>query len=329
MPALCVGKNWKQCKRYSNSVNTMQTILFIVVFFILGFLARKVINDPSTLVKWLNNHIIYLAMPSIILVKIPTLSFNPDMLVPAVFPWVWAIIGGGLILIVCRFFKFSKPLEGATLLLGLLGNTSFLGFPMVQALFNDEVLSYAIVYDQIGNFLMLSTLGLLIIAIYAPNKSDQKINVARIIKQVLSFPPFVALLIASLLPISSAISTIEPALILLGKTLMPMALLVIGLQFQPQLLSEHRIPLISAITLKMIACPVLAYIVLLGLDLNAGINVASAAKQATIFEAAMPCMITPGIMAIQAGLSPRYCATLLGYSTLFSFLWLPLIAVII
>lgn len=303
----------------------MQTILFIVVFFILGYLARRVIREPARPVKWLNNHIIYLAMPSIILLKVPSLSINSDMLVPALYPWLWALIGGSLIIAVCRFFQFSKPIEGASLLLGLLGNTSFLGFPIIQALFNDEVLSYAIVFDQVGNFLLLSTVGLLIIAVYAPSATGQKVSATVIIKRVFSFPPFIALLITVTLPIQGLTSNIEPILNLLGKSLMPMALLVIGLQFQPQLLPEHRAPLTATIALKMLVCPLLAYAILVSFN----IDIATAAKQATIIEAAMPCMITPGIMAIQAGLSPRYCATLLGYSTLFSFIWLPALSTIL
>lgn len=301
----------------------MQTVLFIIGFFALGFAARRVISDPAPTVKWLNNYIIYLAMPSIILVKIPAMTFGSEMLIPAGFSWGWSLVGGLLILGISRALQFPRPLEGAALLLAILGNTSFLGYPMVQAFFDDRVLTYAIVYDQLGNFLMLSTLGLVIIAIYSPNESDNRLSVGMIAKRVFGFPPFIALVVAALLPIDNIVTSAEPILALLGKTLMPLALIVIGLQFQPQLLPEHRLPLSTAIMAKMIVSPVLAYALLIGSQIDTAI------VQATIFEAAMPCMITPGIMAIQAGLSPRFCATLLGYSTLFSFAWLPLVASII
>ncbi len=301
----------------------MQTIIYIVGFFILGYIARRFTTRPTHVAAWLNSYIIYVAMPSIILLKIPALEFNPSMLIPAGFAWLWALIGGCMIIALCRFFRIAKPLEGAALLLTILGNTSFLGYPMVQAFFNDTVLSYAIFYDQLGSFLILSTAGIITIAVYAPNGSEQAINATRIAKRVMSFPPFLALLIASFMPIEDLIIDLQPLLKLFSATLMPIALLVIGLQFQPQLLPEHRLPLLSAISLKMIMAPLLAYLAL------TATSAATPITQATVFEAAMPCMITPGIMAIQAGLSPRFCATLIGYSTLFSFLWLPLIAVLI
>lgn len=301
----------------------MQTIIFIVAFFALGYGLRKLIAEPNKAVKWLNNYIIYVAMPSIILVKIPAMSFGTEMLIPAGFAWGWALVGGLTVLGVSRALRFPRPLEGAALLLAILGNTSFLGYPMVQAFFDDRVLSYAIVFDQLGNFLMLSTAGLVIIAVYAPRESGLTLSAATIAKRVFSFPPFIALIIAALLPVDSVANAVEPILLLLGKTLMPLALIVIGLQFQPQLLPEHRKPLVTAIVAKMLLSPVLAYAILI--DSRAEVAII----QATIFEAAMPCMITPGIIAIQAGLSPRFCATLLGYSTLFSFAWLPVVASVI
>ncbi|MCH2191090.1 MAG: AEC family transporter [Gammaproteobacteria bacterium] len=298
----------------------MQTVAFIVGFFLVGYLAKFRVNNAAFTVKWLNNYIIYLAMPSIILLKIPALEFDVAMLLPAAFAWTWALLGGLSMLAISRLLSFPKPLEGAAILLAILGNTSFLGYPMVQAFFDDEVLSYAIFYDQLGSFLMLSTAGLILIAIYAPTGSGHTVSLFGVVKRVFTFPPFLALIVASFLPIEPAVSALSGALTILGQLLMPMALVVIGLQFQPQLLPEHRAPLICAIGLKMLAAPMLAILMLKFTTDNPAI------VKATIFEAAMPCMITPGIMAIQAGLSPRFCATLLGYSTLLSFVWLPLIA---
>lgn len=301
----------------------MQTTLLIISFFALGYVARRRIKDTADTVHWVNTYIIYLAMPSIILVKIPNLEFNTEMLIPAAFAWAWGIVGGAIMLIVSRLLSFPRPLEGAAILLSILGNTSFLGYPMIQAFFSDDVLNYAIIYDQLGSFLILSTLGIIIIALYSPNSTGQTIGLGTITKKVFSFPPFVALIIAALLPIEPVIEHIEPILLILGKTLMPMALIVIGLQFQPQLLPEHRLPLGSSIVIKMMVAPSMAYCALVYTHANDSVI------QATIFEAAMPCMITPGIMAIQAGLAPRFCATLLGYSTLFSFAWLPLVATLL
>jgi len=101
---------------------------------------------------------------------------------------------------------------------------------------------------------------------------------------------------------------------------MPAALFVLGVQFQPKLLPEHIAPLLSAIGLKMIVAPFVALIIVVGLGSTNEVRIA------TVFESAMPSMITPGLMAMHAGIAPRFVATLLGYSTVFAFLSLPLFA---
>lgn len=301
----------------------MQTIAFILGFFIFGFVAKQFLRGTDSVIKWINTYIIYIALPSIILLKIPTLEFSAAMLIPAGFAWFWALLGGALMLAISRYFQLPKPLEGAALLLTILGNVSFLGYPMIQAFFNDEVLSYAIFYDQLGCFLILCTAGIIIIGMYGPQVAQKKVSIIGIALKIISSPPMIALLVASFLPIEALVTNAEPVLNVLAKSLMPLALMAIGLQFQPQLLPEHRLPLTAAISLKMLIGPFLAFTVV------SGMNVATPIAQATIFQAAMPCMITPGIMAIQAGLAPRFCATLLGYSTLLSFIWLPILAIII
>jgi predicted permease len=297
-------------------------IIVIIGLFLLGFLARRVISEPAQIVKWLNNFIIYLAMPALILLKVPSLKLSADMVIPAGVAWAWFLIGTGLVLVISRLLSWPRATEGATLLLVTMGNTSFLGYPMVSAFFNDTVLGYAIFFDQLGGFLILSTFGLVIIALYTPAKEGQtgSVNLWQIVKRILTFPPFIALIIAVFIPLENIIRLASMPLSLLGQALMPAALFVLGVQFQPKLLPEHKIPLFLAIGLKMIVAPIIALLIVVSLGSNADVRAAS------VFEAAMPSMITPGLLAIHAGIAPRFVATLLGYSTVFAFISLPVVA---
>ena len=301
----------------------MQIIIIIVGFFLLGFIARKFINDPSTLVKWLNNFIIYLALPSLILLKVPDLAISAQMIVPAGVAWAWVLVGSLAVLTLSRWQGWPRNTEGAMLLLVTMCNSSFLGFPMVLAFFDDAVLAYAIFFDQLGGFLILSTFGLIVIAVYTPpstSSSNQHVSLGMIVKRVVTFPPFIALLVALFAPVETLLQIADPFLHLLSEPLMPMALLVLGVQFQPKLLPEHRIPLSVALGLKMIAAPLFGAAVLMSMGSVGDV------RTATVFELAMPSMMTPGLMAIHAGIAPRFVATLLGYSTVFAFISLPVVA---
>jgi predicted permease len=46
------------------------------------------------------------------------------------------------------------------------GNTSFLGFPIIEALYGQEGMKTAILVDQPGTFVVLSTLGIIVATMY-------------------------------------------------------------------------------------------------------------------------------------------------------------------
>jgi len=300
----------------------VQIILPIVALFLLGFAARRVITEPASIVKWFNNFIVYLAMPALILLKVPALELSAEMIIPAGVAWAWLLLGSIIVITLSRLLSWPRATEGAMLLLVTMGNASFLGYPMVLAFFDDGVLAYAIFFDQLGGFLILSTFGLIVVSIYTPTASGEagRVELHQIVKRVFSFPPFIALLLAVFVPLDDVIVWANDALIVLGELLMPAALFVLGVQFQPKLLPEHKVPLALAIALKMVAAPLIALLIL------AMIGSTGDVRTATVFESAMPSMMTPGLMAIHAGIAPRFVATLLGYSTVFAFLSLPLVA---
>lgn len=288
----------------------------------LGFITRQAISSPTALVKWLNNFIVYLAMPALILLKIPALTITAEMFIPAAVAWIWLLVGSLIVIAVSRWRAWPRHIEAAMLLLVTMGNTSFLGYPMVLAFFNDSVLAYAIFFDQLGGFLILSTFGLVVVAIYRDPGSgeDNGIRLRQILKRVVTFPPFLALVFAAIVPFNDVLHWADSSLELVSALLMPAALFVLGVQFQPTLLPQHRAPLLCAITLKMVIAPLMALSILMLLGSTGNVRIA------TVFESAMPSMITPGLIAMQAGIAPRFIATLLGYSTVFAFVSLPLVA---
>jgi predicted permease len=298
----------------------MGTIAIIVVFFALGMLARSRVTEVTTIVKGVNRFIIYLSLPALILLNVPQLALTARILLPAGFAWLWLLIGGLTAVAVARWKNWPREIEGALLLLVVMGNTSFVGLPLIQAFFDKGVLGYAIFYDQLGSFLILSTAGLLLVLAYSPHQAAaQKPGALRIFVSVLKFPPMISLLAALCLPIDGLVAQLEPGLALLGMLLMPCALFVVGIQFRPRLLPEHRQPVVAGVLIKMCMAPVFAALFVTGMGSDYEV------RAATVFQAAMPCMITPGLLAINAGIAPRLVAALLGYGSLFAFISLPLI----
>jgi len=304
--------------------------LIIAFFFAAGLLVNYAFGMSDALKDTLtfraNQWIIYVAMTSIIFLNVPKLEIGLDALLPAAVAWGWVFLSALLVLFLSKKFQFRRDITGVMLLLVPLGNTSFLGYPMVSAFFDDTVLAYAIFYDQFGSFMALSIYGTIVLAIYSTSSDSEQYSSARVfevIKKVVTFPPLVSLVIALLVPFQWLLIPLTSVLEYAAATLVPLALFTLGLQFRPVLVPEQILPISTAIVLKMCLAPVLVWLLLRSSQFPA------AAIQASVFESAMPSMMTPGILAIQAKLAPRFCATLLGYSTLFSMLTLPIVAFVL
>jgi predicted permease len=295
----------------------MENFVITITFLIIGMVLKRIPAFSDETGNVLNLFVIYISLPALVLLKIPELVFSKKLLVPAFMPWVMLLFSCAVILILARLFKWERTTTGCLLLLIPLGNTSFLGIPMVKAFFGESAIPYALLYDQLGSFLALATYGSLILALYGAGES--KLTVESIVKKVISFPPFMALVLAFILkafpypPI--AVSLLE----ILASTLVPLVMIAVGFQLTLRLSREVTSQLCIGLSIKLIAAPVAA----LFLCKLAGLK--GEAVQVSIFEAGMPPMVSAGALAILANLSPALTAALIGIGIVLSFATLPVL----
>ena len=136
--------------------------------------------------------------------------------------------------------------------------------------------------------------------------------------RVLKFPPLWALLVGFTVMPAQPPGWIANGLQLLSASLLPLAMLAIGLSVRLSLPRGDLKPLAIGLGLKLAVLPALsvALVPLLGLS--------GAPARATVLESAMPPMVTAGALAISHGLAPRLAAAMVGYGLLLSLLTLPL-----
>ncbi len=292
---------------------------FILIFLCLAcgmLLQRRHVfaeNAPQTL----NLYVIWVALPALILRQVPTLSFSTDLFILLVIPWLMTGLGAFLVWAASRVFKWSDEVTAVLLLTVPLGNTSFLGIPMIEAFWGTEMVSYGIIYDQFGSFLALSTYGSFILALYSGQKRQSG---ADILKKVLTFPPFIALIFALLCAQVLQQDAIAASLSLIASSLVPVVMFAIGLQLKTKLAPGQTLPFCFGLGVKLIVAPFVALLLcqLSGID--------TPASRIAVFEAGMPPMVTAGAMAMSAGLAPRLTAALVGWGILLSFASLSLLA---
>ncbi len=289
----------------------MENFILILLALGIGYGLNRLKLFPENAATVLNQFVIYISLPAMVLLQIPKLTFSLDVMIPVIVAWLVMIVTACITFFISKVMHFSKEVTGALMLIAVLTNSSFLGIPIIHAYLGDEALPFILVYDQIGTFLALSTYGIFVAAYYS---NSSEINAKMMAVKIFTFPPFISLVIALFLMGSSFPDTISKVLGTLGDTIVPLALVAVGLQLQLKLPGHEIKPFGMALFIKLIIAPLIA----LAIVKVAGWD--SLAASVSVMEAGMAPMITAGAMASLSGLAPRLSSAIVGYGILLSFL---------
>lgn len=288
----------------------MNSFLLIGVTLAFGLLLQFTrVAGPRTAAR-LNAYVIYLALPALVLLEIPRLSFDASILLPVVVSWVVMAMTALGVLLAGRLLHWSHSVLGCLLLLLPLGNTGFVGIPLIEALVGKEGVAYAILYDQFGTFLALNTFGIAIAVGFSGGQSSAAYIAGRIIR----FPPFICLLLALALAASgrSYPAWLETALGWLAWSLVPVVMVAVGIAWHLKLDPRELKLFLGALLALLFFKPLVA---LITSTLVGGQGIA---HTVVVLEAGMPVMISAGVLALRYQLAPKLAASLVGYSLLFS-----------
>ncbi len=297
----------------------MANFIMIGFFVLLGVLFRRLKAFPDQTAHVLNMFALYVSLPAVILLKVPKLAISNQNIVAVIMPWCMLLLTAAIILILSKRCAWSRQTTGALMLIVPIGNTSFMGVPMVNAFFGEVGIPHLILYDQLGTMLIFATYGAAILSIYTGESSSVK----SIALRALLFPPTTALLAGLLLRNWSYPQALVDALQSLAGALTPLVMTAIGFQMTLRLKPTTLGPLGTGLAIKLIVAPLVAF---LGCRLF-GIN--SFAADIAIFEAGMPPMVTASALAAAAGMGVELAVALAGLGIVLAFVSLPLLYILI
>jgi predicted permease len=284
----------------------MSNIAVVVIALVIGLLLQRTKRFPDNAAATLNLYVIYIALPALILVEIPKLSFSHEALVPVVAAWAIMLLSAVLTWGTARLLQWSRELTGALMLLVPLGNTGFVGIPLIEAHLGSGAIPYAILYDQLGTFVALNTYGIVVACFYSSGST----SAVKILRNIVVFPPFIALFFAFATSVFAYPDWLAAALVRISSTLVPVVMVAVGLQWRLSLSREYLSPLILGLLFILLVSPAIACLGLWLLDIE------GLAAQVVVLEAAMPAMISAGVLATSHNLAPRFASSLVGYSLL-------------
>lgn len=293
----------------------MINFVVIVVFLVLGLMLQRVSAIPKNTPKILNWIVIQICLPALALYHIPKIQWNAQLLYPILVAWIIFLLSWLFFGILGKQLGWSRKLIGCMIICSGMSNTSFLGFPIITALYGESGMKTAILVDQPGSFVVLSTLAVLVATLYSKGNTSG----FQILKKIAFFPPFITFVLACFLNVYQfqMPSFIEQGLKILGAGVTPLALLSVGLQLQFDRKSKHWNFLGLGLFFKLLLAPAfvfLLYIIILQQH--------SEVIEVALLESAMAPMITASILATSYGLKPKLCSMMIGFGIPISFITL-------
>lgn len=301
----------------------MSNFIVIIACIIAGILCRRLRNFPGNTGQVLNSVIIFISLPALVLSQMPqllaNLDFNGNWWLPVSMAWITFSLSFLFFVFIGKKLEWSRAKIGALILTAGLGNTSFVGFPLLEALIGPHAIPVGVLVDQAGSFLVVSTLGIMVASLY----SGAHINPQIMAKRVSTFPPFIALIL-SILWASTGLKGSEillPAFSKIAATLIPLALFTFGFQlrFEIKILKKRWLALSLGLCFKLILVPAFfAFFYLKFLGRN------DLAAHVTIIESAMATMITAAVVATEFNLDTELANLMVGIGIPISLITVPL-----
>ncbi|RIE15634.1 hypothetical protein SMC1_09740 [Candidatus Cryosericum septentrionale] len=270
------GKDMKQ----PIGLAEMSPVFTLVLIVVIGILLRRLrvlsLQDATSIRKFVFN------------VALPALTFISLYSNPIPLKALWLIPGVIVIQVVGYLtFRLAPVRYRETVFSGFLGNTGFMGYPVVQAILGQGALPLAVIYEQTHSFMVFSTW---------------------IHKNLRSFinPPLVAMLLALILKRVALPQFFTDACQLVGNSTSPLAMLFVGLNVD---LDFNWRALIAA-GIKLALIPAMA------LALTLVLPVAGDIRSAFIIQSAMPTMAASVVYGAEIGLDVQKLSRNVVVSTL-------------
>ncbi|WP_419774719.1 AEC family transporter [Halarcobacter sp.] len=286
----------------------LDPVLPIALYLAFGYLFKIFFKDNS---KELVEFIIYFSLPAIVFAKIYPLELTYETL-ELIFMFNTIILGNLLLAyFVGKLLKLDKKVLATFMIVATFGNTSFIGLSYIDTFYGQDYVVYALIYDLFGSFLLLVSLGMIIINW----GSGQHVNFRGIAKSVIFFPPIIMFFLTVLAKNFEMPQFVMNTMETIGATLVPIAMIAIGMKLELKNIFYKLNVVTTAIVIKMFIVPV---IVLIAFSIF--YNLDDTWSKTTILEAAMPPMTMAVVLAIKGGLDERLAINALVIGVLLSLL---------
>ncbi|SHK48534.1 AEC family transporter [Thermocrinis minervae] len=282
----------------------MLKVLFVVG---LAYLLKRLRLFKEEDSKVLISYVINFSLPFLAFRASHQLGLNREVLTLSILAWMVIISCLLLSYTLAKWMKFEERTLRSFVLASSFGNTAFLGYPTAESLLGQKGLSYAVVYDSLGSFVLVSTLGFLI----ASGRWDPM--------NLLRFPPFLGLVLGFLSSPFALPKFLADMVSFVADSTLVVVLFSIGLMLSFSQVRNNLKYTFLALSIKMIFSSFVA--ILLGKLMG----IQDIAYKVAVLESAMPTMITASVLAMMFDLNYHLAFASATLGIIFYFILIPLL----
>lgn len=257
--------------------------------------------------KVLINYVMYFALPILAFKTGHQIKLGLEVIKISSLAWASIVLCMSVAYIIARLYKLSNKDLRTFLLVSSFGNTAFLGYSYAFSYFGQEGLQIAIIYDNLGSFLMVSFLGVMV----ASGKPD--------LKEVLLFPPFLGLVLGFVFKGIPLHPSLDKALNFVDLSTLPVILFALGLSINLSGIRDHLKLSLLAFLIK-VSVSVFA-VSLIGRSME----LSPIAFKVSLLESAMPPMVFSAVLALRYNLNPNLAFASVGLGMALSFFYVPFV----
>jgi malate permease and related proteins len=208
----------------------------------------------------------------------------------------------------------QKPTQGSLILASMVGNTGYLGFPVILAMVGQEYFAWALFYDLLGSLFGAYGLGVALASHFGGSVG----NYGQITRAILINPPLWSFGFGLLFRQVTIPTVVEFCLDKLAWSAVALSLILIGMRLS-QLNSWHRLPQASmSLVIKMLLVPLILSSIL------PFFGVTGSAARVIVLEMAMPPAFATLVIAETFNLDRDLAVTSLAVGVMVLLVTLPL-----
>ena len=296
----------------------LETVLPLFLVIGIGFIFSRTKAFSAQWIDILNKYALYVGFPALVVASLMSLEPNTELFSQLILHTsVYTVACMLLAFPVARLFRLSRNMMRTLFLILPFGNFAYLGIPVLQSAYGDQMLPAAAILSAIYLFWLL-TLSIILIEAYGEDGVDTRKLLMSLLKNPLLLSVFVGLAIGIFqvrLPFA-----IEKTINLFSNSVTAIILFALGLFLGTQKLGKRKewqsVIVLVAVTMFILPGAYYGYLRIVGMEPEL--------IKASVLDAAMPLGLTPYVLASQYKLEDKLASRVVVLGTALSVFILPL-----